>query len=72
MGSVGIKIKGGFILCLPKQRLVTSVTALTLGCGFTFGLSPVFADSNQNYVSSKPVHSIQKQEQELLLDMLSR
>lgn len=47
-----------------KQRLVTSVTALTLGCGFTFGLSPVFADSNQNSVSSKPIHSIQNQEQE--------
>ncbi|MED2875099.1 DUF3221 domain-containing protein [Bacillus bombysepticus] len=47
-----------------KQRLVTSVTALTLGCGFTVGLSPVFAESNQNSVSSKPVHSIQKQEQE--------
>ncbi|WP_144489681.1 DUF3221 domain-containing protein [Bacillus thuringiensis] len=47
-----------------KQRLVMSVTALTLGCGFTFGLTPAFADSNQNFVSSKPIHSIQKQEQD--------
>ncbi|EJR28488.1 MULTISPECIES: DUF3221 domain-containing protein [Bacillus cereus group] len=47
-----------------KQRLVASVTALTLGYGFTFGLSPVFADSNQNSVSSKPVHSVQIQEQD--------
>ncbi|OTW75921.1 DUF3221 domain-containing protein (plasmid) [Bacillus thuringiensis serovar sumiyoshiensis] len=47
-----------------KQRLVMSVTALTLGCGFTFGLTPAFADSNQNFVSIKPIHSIQKQEQE--------
>lgn len=41
-----------------------SVTALTLGCGFTFGLTPAFADSNQNFVSTKPTHSIQKQEQD--------
>ncbi|HHT7156487.1 DUF3221 domain-containing protein [Bacillus thuringiensis] len=47
-----------------KQRLVMSVTALTLGCGFTFGLTPAFADSNQNFVSTKPTHSIQKQEQD--------
>ncbi|HDR4107013.1 TPA: DUF3221 domain-containing protein, partial [Bacillus anthracis] len=47
-----------------KQKLVTTVTALTLGCGFTFGLTPAFADSNKASVSTTPIHSIQKQEQE--------
>ncbi|MGI8362656.1 DUF3221 domain-containing protein [Bacillus cereus] len=44
-----------------KQKLVTTVTALTLGCGFTFGLTPAFADSNK---VNTPIHSIQNQEQE--------
>ncbi|MEC3018505.1 MULTISPECIES: DUF3221 domain-containing protein [Bacillus cereus group] len=44
-----------------KQKLVTTVTALTLGCGFTFGLTPAFADSNK---INTPIHSIQNQEQE--------
>ncbi|PFN13049.1 DUF3221 domain-containing protein [Bacillus cereus] len=47
-----------------KQKLVTTVTALTLGCGFTFGLTPVFADSNKTSVNNTPVQSIQNQEQE--------
>ncbi|MFJ8219717.1 DUF3221 domain-containing protein [Bacillus cereus] len=47
-----------------KQKVVTAVTALTLGCGFTFGLSPAFADSTKNSANNTPVHSIQKQEQE--------
>ncbi|WP_237982003.1 DUF3221 domain-containing protein [Bacillus thuringiensis] len=45
-----------------KQKLVTTVTALTLGCGFTVGLTPAFADSNKVSVSTTPIHSIQKQE----------
>ncbi|OPD40900.1 DUF3221 domain-containing protein [Bacillus thuringiensis] len=47
-----------------KQKLVTMVTALTLGCGFTFGLTPAFADSNKSSVSATPIRSIQNQEQE--------
>ncbi|PFJ19682.1 DUF3221 domain-containing protein [Bacillus cereus] len=47
-----------------KQKLVTTVTALTLGCGFTFGLTPAFADSNKISANNTPVHSIQNQEQE--------
>lgn len=47
-----------------NQKLVTTVTALTLGCGFTFGLTPAFADSNNSSGSATPVHSIQNQEQE--------
>ncbi|MCU7756923.1 DUF3221 domain-containing protein (plasmid) [Bacillus cereus] len=47
-----------------KQKLVTAVTTLTLGCGFTFGLTPAFADSNKSSVSATPIHSIQNQEQE--------
>ncbi|WP_436866970.1 DUF3221 domain-containing protein [Bacillus fungorum] len=42
----------------------TFVTALTLGCGFTFGLTPALADSNKNSANNTPVHSIQNQEQE--------
>ncbi|MCZ6943717.1 DUF3221 domain-containing protein [Bacillus mycoides] len=47
-----------------KQKVVTTVTALTLGCGFTFGLTPAFADSTKASANNTPVHSIQKQEQE--------
>ncbi|PEM82123.1 DUF3221 domain-containing protein [Bacillus toyonensis] len=47
-----------------NQKLVTTVTALTLGCGFTFGLTTAFADSNNSSGSATPVHSIQNQEQE--------
>ncbi|EEL67809.1 MULTISPECIES: DUF3221 domain-containing protein [Bacillus] len=45
-----------------KQILVTTVTALTFGCGFTFGLTPAFADSSKASVGTTPIHSIQKQE----------
>ncbi|MRA81768.1 DUF3221 domain-containing protein, partial [Bacillus thuringiensis] len=45
-----------------KQKVVTTVTALTLGCGFTFGLTPAFADSTKTSANNIPVHSIQKQE----------
>ncbi|HFK1716937.1 DUF3221 domain-containing protein [Bacillus sp. FSL L8-0199] len=47
-----------------KQKLVTTVTALTLGCGFTFGLTPAFADSTKVSANNTHVHSIQNQEQE--------
>jgi hypothetical protein len=47
-----------------KQTFITTVTALTLGCGFTFGLTPAFADSIKSPISATPIHSIQKQEQE--------
>ncbi len=47
-----------------KQIFVTTVTALTLGCGFTFELTPAFAGSNKVSANNIPVHSIQNQEQE--------
>ncbi|MEW4109833.1 DUF3221 domain-containing protein [Bacillus thuringiensis] len=47
-----------------KQKLVTTVTALTLGCGFTFGLTPAFADFTKISANNTPVHSIHNQEQE--------
>ncbi|ENL4423821.1 MULTISPECIES: DUF3221 domain-containing protein [Bacillus cereus group] len=47
-----------------KQKLITTVTALTLGCGFTFGLTPAFADSTKMSANNTPVHSIQNQDQE--------
>lgn len=47
-----------------KQIFVTTVTALTLGFGFTFELTPAFADSNKTSLNNTPVHSIQNQEQE--------
>ncbi|ASL62779.1 DUF3221 domain-containing protein [Bacillus cereus] len=47
-----------------KQTFVTTVTALTLGCGFTFGFTPAFADSNKISLNDTSVHSIQNQEQE--------
>lgn len=47
-----------------KQTFVTTVTALTLGFGFTFGLTPAFADSNKTSLNNTPVHSIQNQVQE--------
>ena len=46
-----------------KQKLVTVVTALTLGCGFTFGLTPASADSNQRSTNNQSISSVQKQEQ---------
>ncbi|TKI12519.1 DUF3221 domain-containing protein [Bacillus wiedmannii] len=47
-----------------KQIFVTTVTALTLGFGFTFGLTPAFADSNKTSLNNTPVYSIQNQVQE--------
>ena len=44
-----------------KQKLVT---ILTLGCGFTFGITPAFADSTKVSANNTHVHSIQNQEQE--------
>ncbi|AMR06138.1 DUF3221 domain-containing protein [Bacillus thuringiensis serovar pingluonsis] len=46
-----------------KQKLVTVVTAFTLGCGFTFGVAPAFADSKEVSVNHQLYSSIQKQEQ---------
>ncbi|HDR6318674.1 TPA: DUF3221 domain-containing protein [Bacillus thuringiensis] len=47
-----------------RQKVVRTATALTLGCGLIFGLTPAFADSNKTSANNTPVHSIQKQEQE--------
>ncbi|AFQ15658.1 DUF3221 domain-containing protein [Bacillus thuringiensis] len=50
-----------------KQKLVTKVTALTLGCGFTLGLTPAFADSKTETKNYEPSSSIQKQNQTLFI-----
>ncbi|SFM39160.1 Protein of unknown function [Bacillus sp. 5mfcol3.1] len=46
-----------------KQKLATIVTAFTLGCGFTFGVAPTFADSIEGSVQHQSLSSTQKQEQ---------
>ncbi|HDR5272032.1 DUF3221 domain-containing protein [Bacillus thuringiensis] len=46
-----------------KQKLVTVATTLAVGCGFTFGLTPAFADSHEMSSNHAPISSIQKQEQ---------
>ncbi|PGS77495.1 DUF3221 domain-containing protein [Bacillus cereus] len=46
-----------------KQKVITTVTALTLGCGFTSGLTPAFANSTKISANNTPVHSIQNQGQ---------
>ncbi|EJR28483.1 MULTISPECIES: DUF3221 domain-containing protein [Bacillus cereus group] len=48
-----------------KQRVVTTVTALTVGLGLTAGLAPAFADSQKMSIHSASSSSIQKQEQTL-------
>ncbi|MGR5964936.1 DUF3221 domain-containing protein [Bacillus cereus] len=45
------------------KKLVTVATTLTLGCGFSFGITPAFADSNEVSTTNTPISSIQKQEQ---------
>ncbi|MEC2872571.1 DUF3221 domain-containing protein [Bacillus bombysepticus] len=46
-----------------KQKLVTVTTTVALGCGFTFGLTPAFADSNEVSANNTSISSVQKQEQ---------
>ncbi|MGE6553322.1 DUF3221 domain-containing protein [Bacillus mycoides] len=45
------------------KKLVTVATTLALGCGFTFGITPAFADSNEVSTNYTPISTIQKQEQ---------
>ena len=45
-----------------NKKIVTTVTVLTLGCGFTFWVTPAFADSRKTSIVSTPIHSIQKPE----------
>ncbi|MGE6617664.1 DUF3221 domain-containing protein [Bacillus mycoides] len=45
------------------KKLVTVATTLALGCGFSFGITPAFADSNEASTTNTPISSIQKQEQ---------
>ncbi|AXK18490.1 DUF3221 domain-containing protein [Bacillus cereus group sp. N11] len=43
-----MKCKGDLYYVFKKQKLVTVVTTLTLGCGLAFGLTPISADSISN------------------------
>ncbi|PHB58739.1 DUF3221 domain-containing protein [Bacillus toyonensis] len=43
-----MKYKGDLYYVFKKQKLVTVVTTLTLGCGLAFGLTPISADSISN------------------------
>ncbi|MEC2866688.1 DUF3221 domain-containing protein [Bacillus thuringiensis serovar kyushuensis] len=45
------------------KKLVTVATTLALGCGFSFGITPAFADSNEVSTTNTPISSIHKQEQ---------
>jgi len=48
-----------------KQKLVTVATTLALGCGFTFGLTPASAASNESSTDRASILSIEKQHQTL-------
>ncbi|PES71946.1 DUF3221 domain-containing protein [Bacillus cereus] len=48
-----------------KQKLVTLATVLALGCGFTFGLTPASAASNESSTDRASVSSVEKQHQTL-------
>ncbi|PEO56319.1 DUF3221 domain-containing protein [Bacillus toyonensis] len=43
-----MKYKGDLYYVFKKQKLVTVVITLTLGCGLAFGLTPISADSISN------------------------
>ncbi|QWH64193.1 DUF3221 domain-containing protein (plasmid) [Bacillus mycoides] len=45
------------------KKLVTVATTVALGCGFTFGIKPAFADFNEVSTNHKPISTIQKHEQ---------
>ncbi|MCU5409191.1 DUF3221 domain-containing protein [Bacillus cereus] len=45
------------------KKLVTVATTLALGCGFTFNMTPAFAESNEVSTNHTPTSTIQKQEQ---------
>ncbi|PEW69050.1 DUF3221 domain-containing protein [Bacillus cereus] len=48
-----------------KQKLVTVATTLALGCGFTFGLTPASAASNESFANRVSISSVEKQHQTL-------
>lgn len=48
-----------------KQKLVTVATTLALGCGFTFGLTPASAASNEPSTEHISISSFEKQQQTL-------
>ncbi|OUB50169.1 DUF3221 domain-containing protein [Bacillus thuringiensis] len=45
------------------KKLVTVATTLALGCGFSFSITPAFADSNAVSTTNTPISSIHNQEQ---------
>ncbi|MEB8823639.1 DUF3221 domain-containing protein, partial [Bacillus cereus] len=46
-----------------KQKLVTLATTLVLGCGFTFGITPASAASNENTTDIISTSSFEKLQQ---------
>lgn len=46
-----------------KQKLVTLATTLVLGCGFTFGIKPTSAASNENTTNLISNSSFENQQQ---------
>ena len=48
-----------------KQKLVTVATTLALGCGFTFGLTPASAASNESSADRASISSVEKLKQTL-------
>ncbi|WP_094701505.1 DUF3221 domain-containing protein [Brevibacillus laterosporus] len=49
---------------MSKNKLIAAVTTLTLGFGFTIGVAPAFADSNQSALQHASISSIEKEEQQ--------
>ncbi|NKQ20732.1 DUF3221 domain-containing protein [Brevibacillus laterosporus] len=47
---------------MSKNKLIAAVTTLTLGFGFTMGVAPAFADSNQSVLQHASISSIEKEE----------
>ncbi|QOS99842.1 DUF3221 domain-containing protein [Brevibacterium sp. JNUCC-42] len=51
-------------MIISKNKLIAVVTTLTLGCGFTMGVAPAFADSNQSSLQHTSISSVEKEEQQ--------
>ncbi|MFB0830843.1 DUF3221 domain-containing protein [Brevibacillus laterosporus] len=49
---------------ISKNKLVTVVTTLALGFGFTMGVTPAFADSNQSSLQHSSISAVEQEEQQ--------
>ncbi|MBG9774649.1 DUF3221 domain-containing protein [Brevibacillus laterosporus] len=51
-------------MLFSKNKVITAVTTLTLGFGFTMGVTPALADSNQSSLQHTSISSVEKEEQQ--------